>query len=1456
MANPINFVTHIDNSQLKKDAAETLSILDGIGNSAQLSGESFDTAIEGITQNINTLNKMAEEIRANINNLVPDPNAIIPDEVADTVARLYTELGILNDELRNQQLQLQLVREAQTEAASGAQTLISGYTSTSEAITVLENAAEQAEAALRQLYESENLSTDEGYAKYMEAARGLDDINRALVEQRAELAATTQTQKELNTAQGAYSDAGEGYRAHIEEQQRLLVGLQQSLRDTNSEINRLEQALREPLTDSGIEAATQKLEQQRNIQRDLSFEILQTKDNIASIKKEYADWNREQDRAAKSSTTLRTQLMSIRNEMGQLILAGQQNTKQYRDLEAELKRLGTAYRETERSQRLLTQGGQQFAGVLQGVQALTGAFAALRGITGLVVSDNEELVKIQTQLQSVLGIIIGLQQVQNALHSTSAFRLQTVRKATDLWTAANTRLSSALRISTTAARGFMIAITGGLAIAIPIVIELFNRWRESQRAVREEQERISKAQEDLNNSIQSNSASLLAQFRALQQSWASLNGDISAQSKFIEENSKAFDGLGVSINNINDAETLFVSKSDQFTLALQQRARATAQMQAATEMYATAYRQQMQYIERSNLLDTGRATEWTSALTKAWEEAQKQARKERGTIFAPTAEDEENLRKRVREIFTGSIDDINKLFQNADNLFSSGLQTQKTAEQIVAELGLAPIKDTKKALQDYYKELDRIQEEVVKQRQSNQRLQITDPNELIEFDTQISIKAIEQQERALLNLRANVIGVGSEFNRLGREMREAFRGNVDLLARPLIDAAELVRKGWEDAGEGIATVFSSQYGVENLEGKVVEILVTPILPDGTVLSQQELEDYIYGSLEGVEDILEADSLGLVIAIDVDDSGNAGERLHLLQERYYDLKQTIESGIDTSDYERLINLIRANSDIRITQNNEAEAKKQQQEFNALIGEYQSYADRRLAIEAKYDADILSLQIAGYNQQAEAARQARDKELQELENDLFRQSDIYKRLFSDIDNLGPQALRTLFEEASKAVRENTNLTIEEVARLEKRLQQLKNILRQLNPFGQLKTDYQDLIDASEDGDPNKVVAAWRNLGDSLGRTSQQVSGIAGSVTGLLETFGVEIPDALNESINGVIQFGTGLAELAGSIASGDIGGAIAAGVKALAGAVQAISAALSGDAKRERQIKRIQKNIDELAKSYERLSKEIEDAYSHSAADLYRESNENLRLQGELIQQQLDKERSKKKSDNDRIKELEAEYERIQGLIADNERSAVDAIFGNSVQDAISDFANAYVNAWGAGEDKIAATQDIVRQMIQGVIRQLLNDKLADAVARLRAMIEKAFEDEFFSDKELEEIYRFGNSITEGLEEEFKKFDDLFKTENGETGSATARGIAQASQDSVDELNGRFTVIQGHTYQMTLNTNELVEMGRVETNNSNLMLYHLAAIHQNTNRLADVVEFLDAMTHRGINIADNG
>lgn len=154
-----------------------------------------------------------------------------------------------------------------------------------------------------------------------------------------------------------------------------------------------------------------------------------------------------------------------------------------------------------------------------------------------------------------------------------------------------------------------------------------------------------------------------------------------------------------------------------------------------------------------------------------------------------------------------------------------------------------------------------------------------------ESDLTLSINAELNEE---LTVGKELKQLQTELDAVGKEMTGMFNGNVDLVNRKLIPALKLAKKGWKDVGDGVATVFSSSYGITDDKGKEVEILVTPILPDGTVLSEEELTKYVDENLKGASDILKADTKGIVIGVGV--SPEAGEQLHQMQESYYNLKK--------------------------------------------------------------------------------------------------------------------------------------------------------------------------------------------------------------------------------------------------------------------------------------------------------------------------------------------------------------------------------------------------------------------------------------------------------------------------------------------------------------------------------------------------------------------------------------
>ncbi len=219
---------------------------------------------------------------------------------------------------------------------------------------------------------------------------------------------------------------------------------------------------------------------------------------------------------------------------------------------------------------------------------------------------------------------------------------------------------------------------------------------------------------------------------------------------------------------------------------------------------------------------------------------------------------------------------------------------------------------------------------------------VTDAVDLVNM----SFSDLESKMKAAQDRLAGYKGLTEEqLNQMedaGRRMLELFSGgNVDLLARPMVDAAKLVKKGWEDAGEGIATVYSYQRQVKDSKGDNVEILVTPILPDGKVLSEDELNKYIDENIDGADDLLKADKKGIIIQVGAASDGSAGELLHQLQSIYYLCDQDMDVEIDA---------------------------KQVKEATTALGEF---LRARMAIETKE---------AGLN--TDAGISARIKELREL------------------------------------------------------------------------------------------------------------------------------------------------------------------------------------------------------------------------------------------------------------------------------------------------------------------------------------------------------------------------------------------------------------------------------------------------------------------------------------------
>lgn len=709
----------------------------------------------------------------------------------------------------------------------------------------------------------------------------------------------------------------------------------------------------------------------------------------------------------------------------------------------------------------------------------------------------------------------------------------------------------------------------------------------------------------------------------------------------------------------------------------------------------------------------------------------------------------------------------------------------------------------------------------------------------IDLDYQKRARAIQEAEKKLLELQEKEIDAqykndtSSERFLAGQQMIAQYKGNVNHLARPLVKAAELVKKGWEDAGEGIATVFSSQYGILDAKGKVTEILVTPILPNGDILSPQELDDYIHSKLEGAQNILAADTKGLVIAVNVAADGSAGEKYHDLQKVYY--ADNIKAAEGVRIYTEALkefnkeqrNKERASvSGIAITPEGLSDVvNKEIQAWNEYLRKYGNFREKLQATKEYYDERIRKATTQG---DRERLKKERDAALAEIET---KQSDNWIAFFSWIETMSKSMASNIYNTLRNQLNqmlEAGKISIEEYVRATQQLDQ--QYRDKLNERGRFQTyqnqginglidNYQKLGDAmqlkgAKTGDQNVqamgasmskaagkasgVISMIDMIVTSIHQTIQAMQQLTDSIVDMMASFGqdAEIDTTLGkwaELSNLMSEFDNHVYSSWEKFKSGDIMGAASEATSSILGVITSINKWI--DKSKERKIQKLQDQIDALSRSYDRLSRSIERAYSTDAKELIEDQNKLLEQQKLLIQRQIQEEKSKKDPDKKRIKEWEKQYEEITNLIEDNAAKAQDAIFGSDIQAAINDFAEAYADAWAQGEDRAKSAKDFVKNMIKQMVIEAMKADIKEPMQVIRDKLEEFWEDGIITQTEENIIDEMIKKLNQDLDASFGWADKYFDDNTASKQQATSRSFQTMSQDTGDELSGRFADIQG-------------------------------------------------------------
>lgn len=93
--------------------------------------------------------------------------------------------------------------------------------------------------------------------------------------------------------------------------------------------------------------------------------------------------------------------------------------------------------------------------------------------------------------------------------------------------------------------------------------------------------------------------------------------------------------------------------------------------------------------------------------------------------------------------------------------------------------------------------------------------------------------------------------------------------NIDISKRPYVSEARMHEAGWVGA-VGDKSLYPQMEKIKDSKGKTHKVLMTPICPDGSILTPDEMKEYVE-NLGGADDILAGDTHGVIIKIDANDA---------------------------------------------------------------------------------------------------------------------------------------------------------------------------------------------------------------------------------------------------------------------------------------------------------------------------------------------------------------------------------------------------------------------------------------------------------------------------------------------------------------------------------------------------------------------------------------------------------
>lgn len=586
--------------------------------------------------------------------------------------------------------------------------------------------------------------------------------------------------------------------------------------------------------------------------------------------------------------------------------------------------------------------------------------------------------------------------------------------------------------------------------------------------------------------------------------------------------------------------------------------------------------------------------------------------------------------------------------------------------------------------------------------------------------------------------------------------------------------------------------------------------------------------------------------------------------------------------------------------------EEEEKLQKEIQERVLNDYRSFEEQKKGIQDEYAVLRLEAMRMQDEERVNQINRAESEALSALNASYLMQSESWNNLFSDLDSLTVEQIDKLITDIQgKLNTADLNLNPSDMKAVLDKLDEAKQKMLDVNPFKALGNAISSVFKKSEKGSKKsskEIKQDWNNLASATEGCFDFVNDAIDSC----DVLGDLIGETGKSTINMVQGIATAGIAMSAAIKTAEKGSVILAAISIALQAIQWIAGLFNNDDKLEERIQNIQRNVDAISNSLDRLQHAYEQTYwvftdeEKAAHDkrlqsikdqiaaleqqkivakqswdfvkyaqltkqikdlkyelektetngdmfqLYQKQVELLEAKKKEIEKQIQAEKEKKKTDKDKIAEWEEAIKDIGTQLEDMERDMLETLAGTDIKSAIDDFASALVDAYCQGENAAKALGQVTKDVLKNaVVEALKRQFLANAINDAVLYLGEAMEDGDLSDAEKKSFEDMVNKAGDKFYGALEAVGDWIKDE----------------QDSTDPLTGAVTsmseetggVIAGRLNAFVINQSEQISIGREQ-------LVYQAEIAANTRasatELTEIKETLKRIENKDNSLLSQG